>query len=799
MPGTKFQSQSTPVYDGHGPLIGTWGGDPQAVPVGYAHQAMNRFFREDRNTTRPRIQTLTSHFDSEADRIWFEGANGQGMFFRNQFPSNNNPSIMVSIAGKIFNGTIVGTNIYWTVIFDGNSRTMCLTWFVQGFEWVAIQDGINQPIFWNGTDAARRSDPTKQEMPIGSVMAYIHGRFVVASSDGQNTIKVGDIVYGGNATNHDDILLFTEQEYWAEGGSFDIAANLGDIMGLYPMPWLDTGTGANELVALCEQGFTSFDLSQDRPTWIDTQVQKISMIGQGSVSSIGYAGLNGDLFYRRADGIGSYRNARTEFRANWRATPVSREVNYWLKTDRSDLLKFVPMVSFQNMVIAGFSPQLAPPLNPCAGYNRYCRGMVVFDAQTSSTTSRDGSPVWHGAWTGIRPWGMVSGFVNGSERCFAMSYDRDGRNRIYEITIQPGDDIFERERRKQFWRYDTAALGQVEARCSFFDLKKMTGGQIVLSGILGAGDVRVDMKPDGANCMVKFSEGEIGCDCPTYAEDCVRGTQPQWANLYLSNPPVDGAGACVPGTVQPGGMFHYTQLRVSGHGSATVERLRARFEVRDADEVAKCIQQNCEPSGCCPNATDFAYHIAPVGTNSEVPDVPCPAPPTGRWTSIRYSTQYCSTVPGVYRTGMGQAESTISQEDADNKAMALAIQNALALLTPAVCPQCSPVVLQADSVDGGAVNFSSFFAAGLFDTNTSQPWRLVDAITDALIATGHVDASGTLVTDIADYGYAHGTFDPATNIYTDNGGGATVINLQLGCNIGGEQTWPTPMSYGDVP
>lgn len=623
MPATPQQSQIQPIFDAHGQLLGQWGGSPQAVPVGFCHEAINRFFREDNNRTRPRIKSLVSHFDSEADRIWFEGGNGQGCFFYNGYPSTLNPRIVASISGKIFSGLVLGQNVYWSVIFDGNSRVMCNTWFAQGFEWLFIQDGIHEPIFWNGTDPARRSDTAKGEMPIGSVMAYIHGRMTVASSDGFNTISVGDIVYANQNTNHNDLLLFTEEDYWAEGGSFDIATNLGDIMGLYAMPWLDTGTGANELVALCTQGMTSFDLTGERATWLDTQVQKISMIGQGCSSSIGFSGLNGDLFYRRADGIGSYRNARTEFQRNYRSVPISREVNHWLKTDRTDLLKFIPMVSWQNMVLTGFSPQVTPPNNPCAGYHRYCRGIVVLDAQSMSTTSRDGAPVWHGAWTGIRPWGFAQGFIASADRCFALSFDRDGRNRIYEFTLEDGNDLFANEPRKQFWRYDTAAMGQVEARCSYFDLKKLTGGQLVMSGIRGAGDVEVLMFPDGAPCTVPLSGGEIGCDCPEYPENCVRGTGAQWANLYLQAPKVDNPNACVPGTTQPAGMFHYAQIRVTGHGVAAVERLKVRMEYKEVGENAECIKSNCEPVTCCADATDFDYHIAPAGENTEVPPIPC--------------------------------------------------------------------------------------------------------------------------------------------------------------------------------
>lgn len=793
MPASTAQSRPAPAYDGHGPYVGVWGGDPLSVPASYAHSAINRFFREDSNRTRPQIVNLIEHFESEDDETWFRGGNGQGAFFYQGFTNQSQSRIIASIAGKIFAGNIIGRDCYWSVLFEGNSAQFCNAWFAQGFEWLFIQDGINRPIFWNGTDTPRRSDPTKNEMPVGSVMAYIHGRMAVASADNQNTIQVGDIVYGSNVTNHDDLLKFTEQTYWAEGGSFDLAANLGDIMGLYPMPWLNTGTGANELVALCTNGFTSFDFSGARETWIDNQVQKISMIGQGCVSSIGFAGLNGDVFYRRNDGIGSYRNARTEFTQTWRATPVSREVNQWLKFDRQDLLKFVPMVSWQNMVFTGISPQIEKPNNPCAGFHRYCRGMVVLDAQSQSTASRDGAAVWHGAWTGIRPWALLTGRINSNERCFAFSFDRDGRNRLYELTLRDAEDQFDYESRKQYWRYDTPAFGQAEARCSYFDLKKMTGGQIVFSDIPKAADWSVKMKPDGAPCYVLSTEGEIGCDCATI-EDCGISSGAQWANQYLKAVPVDGPDACVPGTESLAGYFHYAQFRIEGHAPVKVEHFRVRMEIKEADEVSRCSEQNCERVSCCPDIDNFSYHIAPAGTNNDVPDIECPAIPEDIYRSTRYWTAYCPSIPGLFKTGVGQAESTISQEDADAKALAAAQENAEQLLS-FVCPECDPFVMDSFVIDGGSQDLSSFFASGGFANNALQPWRLVDIFTLALIATGHVDEDGTLVTDNASWGYEHGTFDPDTNTYTDDGGGSTTINLQMGCNINGSQTWPDSENY----
>lgn len=150
--------------------------------------------------------------------------------------------------------------------------------------------------------------------------------------------------------------------------------------------------------------------------------------------------------------------------------------------------------------------------------------------------------------------------------------------------------------------------------------------------------------------------------------------------------------------------------------------------------------------------------------------------------------------------GMGQAESDVSQEAADQAAMARARTNAIALLTPQICPVCQLQIIATNIVDGGDVDYSEYFQTGLFLQTPNQPWRLIDAITDALIATGHVEETGTLVVDNADYGYAHGTFDALTFTYSDNPAypGPTTLNLQLGCNVGGQISWPDPQGYGGV-
>jgi len=776
-------------YDGHQGIRGVFGGNPEVVPKGMAQNAINRFFREDFNKTRPSIRNIVLQFANETDRIWFEGANGQGATFYNSYPSFLTPRLVCSIGGRIFTIDVQGQTGIVARLFDGNSRQFTHTWFAQGFQWMVIQDGIHPPIFWDGTNAPRRSDLVKNDMPIGSVMAFIHGRFAVASSDGKNSIYVGDIAYGGNVTKPDDILKFTEQTYWAEGGSFDTPINVGNIMGLYAMPFLDTGTGQNELVVGCTAGFTSLDLSLPRPQWIDTQVQRVALIGDGLVSSHGMAGLNGDMFYRSQKGINTYRNARIEYSQRWNQTPISREVNYWLRTDRRDYLEFAQAIAWQNMVFMGCSPQVEKPNNSAFGFHRYCRGMVVFDADSMSTAGRDGEPVWHGAWTGVRPWAFAVGYIGNQERAFTFSFDRDGRNRLYEFTLTNGDDTFITTPRKIHSQYLTGMFGDVPDVSSPFAPKTFSGGVVEFSEVLSASEISIQYRPDGSPCWVQVDHGEPGCDCPTRTECPATYTAfPQYGRKYFEN--VD-LNECLPGTSANAATFHHCQVRVQMIGSLTIDRLNIRFNLKPDGQIAECLPANkgnsCQPITCCPAVDDYAYHIAPVGVNNEIPVPPETPPPV--FTSTRWKRLCCPGFPTICVNSSGSATSLISQADADTKATQAALDNATASLQ---CPACNPfidddrIVEQSDVVD-----YSPFFTPGLYTAVPGRPFRLINVFNNEVIWLGHSDATGTLTTDQV---YSS-DYDPVTNIFVDPGPGSARLLIECGCSFTGETIWPNAPDY----
>ncbi len=775
------------AYDGVQSINGVWGGSPNTVPQGKAQNAVNRIFREDINRTRPLFSKIDLTFESSEQQTFFEAANGQGTFFYNAYPSYLSPYLIASLGGRIYTIEIHGQQGIVKQLYDGNSRQFMHAWFAQGFNWLVVQDGIHPPILWDGTNPARRSNLVTNEVPIGSVMAFIHGRFVLATADGKNVIRISEIAFANTNANPDDILKFPTGPNGLP--SFDIASNLGDIQGLYGMPFLNTGTGQNELVAMCTNGFTSFDFSGDEASFLGP-IQKISLVGSGLQSSHGFAGLNGDVFYRAQEGISTFRNARTEFDSSWRLTPISREVNYWIKPDRKDLLQFIPMVSNQNMVFTGCSPLWAQPNNPALGYHRFCRGIVVFDADNMSTTGQQGAPVWHGMWSGIRPWGFARGIIQGQSRCFAFSYDRDGRNRLYEITLTQGNDQFGTEQRRiqSFWL--TGELGSVEARTNAFQPKRLTGGMVEFSEALGQCHIQIDYRPDGSPCWVLVDQGDPGCDCPTRTGDCPSPVAlPQWGRKYFQQ--VDSK-ECVIGSDQLAWLFHHAQCRLSAVGSITFNRMNIRMDLQTDSQIAACLPagSQCQPINCCPAAEDYAYNIAPAGSNTNVPVVP-PDPQTV-YTATRIYTATCRNFPSISVTAEGQATSLISQADADQKAQQAAYDNANAQL---VCPDCTPTTEADQTIDGGTINYSAYFASGAYTGSQNRPWRIVDVILDKPIAGGTVNDSGTL-TWYTDYPNPSGTFDPVTKVYTDNGGGASRIALQVGCSFNGTPVWPATGGYG---
>jgi len=188
-------------------------------------------------------------------------------------------------------------------------------------------------------NTAYRLNPAANQMPIGTIMAYAYGRVVV--SNAQNNIYVSDIIYGNGFTDTANTQNFTEQTYWAEGGSFTPPANLGLITGMRVMPSLNINVrGQGELVVFCENGSFTLDISQTRTSWQLSNIQKVSLIGRGCRSPWSITGVNNDVYFRSDDGWAFYNNAQVDFYQALSFKKVSREVQPWVNYDTPWLRQF---------------------------------------------------------------------------------------------------------------------------------------------------------------------------------------------------------------------------------------------------------------------------------------------------------------------------------------------------------------------------------------------------------------------------------------------------------------------------
>lgn len=773
----------TYYYDRHETLAGVSGANPLLVPRTFASNAINRFFRGDVNAPRLPFQSIELSFATEKERIWFQGGNIQGAYFYHSYPSFLNSAIIVSIAGKIFHIRITGKKGIVSTLFSGNDPVLTHAWFAQGFEWLVIQDGLNKPIVWDGVTGARRA--VEGEVPTGSIMATIHGRLVVASADGTNQIAVGDIVYGEDQTSTIDIIRFTETGYWAEGGSFGAPVYVGDLTGMFAMPYLDTGTGQNELVVLGTEGAITLDLSRPRTQWLDSQILRISLIGGGCVSSHSTCALNGDLFFRSAEGIRSFRNARAEFNQGWKQSPISSDVRRWIEPDSPRLLQYNSQVTWNNLLISTCSPMLEGPNNQYAGFHRYHRGFVVMDSNPESNVVREGSPIWQGMWTGIRPVQFVEGRIEDNHRCFAFSYDRDGKNRLYEL-CESGADTFEGERKKIFSGYDTSVFGTIERTTDNFSMKAVLGGEMAVSSIQEQLDLTLSLRPDSSPCFVEHTDITLSCDCPP-KDPCALFTQPGSARISFGG--LDDK--CDPATGQPLSKTHYWQSRVRMSGRANVDMLAYRFTQQDNPVSCGVVGGGCKQVTCCPERDSFTYHLAPEGDNDEIPDIPIPSDVVPFYQAVKTYTARCpSGAIGAAVNATGAASSYISQADADLKALESARATAESRLN---CRRCEPGVLITFTVNNSSEDLSTYFSSGDLGM-AGRPWRLIDMQVLTLYAVGYINESGDLITD---YALATGdtTFDPGTKVLTDTSGTDVPVALQVACPGSNGNEWPEINEY----
>jgi hypothetical protein len=796
-------------FDGFEGLNGISGMRPDQIPSGLCENAFNRSFRFGVNRTRTPLSHIQLTYANQADQFLFEGGNGQGGFIYESYPTFDNSYLFVSIAGTIFQIQLNGNQGTVTRFFDGNDPVLQHAWFVQGFNWMVIQDGTDLPIVWDGTNSPRRSNPNPpvaagqpgNEISVGSVMAFNQGYIAVCSSDGQNQIAVSNQVYstsgqaGGSvpAGSTQDLITFSYQG----PGQNPIGSSIfiGDVNGLFSMPAINTGTGQGQLFIVGTDGIGALNLSGNRDTWVDSQIATVLLVGVGCYSSHSLCSLNGDLIFRNTDGIFSFRNSSLAFSYYvnaWNQSPISLDVRKWIDTDRPDLVQFSNQISWNNYVFSTIYPVIFPPNNPLAGFHRCFKGILALDSEPASTISRQGTPIWQGVWTGIRPWALVEGRIGLQDRAFAFSYDIDGKNRLYEFQRTGTDDSFNGAPVQIESWLDSANLGNVPGVTNNFVPKVVGSVETELSNLTEPVQVNISIRPDSSPCYVPVAQYEVGCGCPTPpATGCPVFSMPNYDRRVISGL----EDQCISGTSLPLKNLRHWQSRLEFSGYAELERQRWSFVANpNRTNFAECEPEPCMPVQCCPYGNSFAYSIAPPGTNPNIPFILTPSDAAPVWNSTQFFTAQCPDGTGKI-TVSASAQSTVSQANADSLAYALAQQRAVAQLK---CSTCQAVQLVEFSVQGtpmspATFDLSAFFAVGYAPPYAGQQWRLIDQQVLVIYANGVIDPSGTLqILNAVTTG--NDTFNPVTHIFTDISNTLTPVALETGCPGGGDILWPAPVA-----
>lgn len=452
--------------------------------------------------------------------------------------------------------------------FDPNNPLKKKNWSRQAENYWILQDNQSYPIIFDGSKAFR-SDPAKNQIPVGNVMAYVQGRLAVALP-GRQTYSVGDIIFGQSGTivndGRDAILYFTENMYLNEGGDFiarvfGAPSNAGDILAMQTGNQSDTSLGQGPMLVGSQNIVFSVNLPFDRTIWknlanaLQTANPIIGMTGQDTTIAI-----NTDIWYRSLDGIRSYITAQRQFNGSWANTPMSSEVDEVLSADTDHWLEWGSAVLFDNRLLTTVSPQRSPN-----GY--YHRGLVALDFNLTSGMRHKTGPAWEGVWTGLRILKIVAGLVNKKPRCFMYVLNDTSEIELWELTT---DEKYDNGADRIEWSADLRSMN-----CGNSDaFKKLETARMIFTELSGTLDCTVQYRTDEAPCWYdwkSFTRCAKDKDCGPFACTGPVTYQPQsrWP-VRLPQPP--DAMETITKRKRRTGFEH--QLRLSMTGWASLRQVR---------------------------------------------------------------------------------------------------------------------------------------------------------------------------------------------------------------------------------
>ena len=302
--------------------------------------------------TEQSLETTDVGLNQAAAQLNSTGLNFNENFQRGRFQG----SLLYKTPNAAYNICVISGHVYMinlenykvTVVTRNDTKLnqdVEKVYMVQAERHFIIQDGINTPRILTGA-SLKLSDTANRQVPVGTNMAYGQGRLTVQVSE--KHFRIGDIHLSYAQNN---VLNFKETEFLNEGGGFTVSGKLGKIVSLQFANVADSSTGDGPLLAICENGFSTFAINNARAQWNNIAIQKVQMIGTAMTGKDAYVNINEDILYRSPEGVRSYAVGRSEANSGFRFSEITKEVDPYIENDSNADIEYVRLSYFDKRLL----------------------------------------------------------------------------------------------------------------------------------------------------------------------------------------------------------------------------------------------------------------------------------------------------------------------------------------------------------------------------------------------------------------------------------------------------------------
>lgn len=264
------------------------------------------------------------------------------------------------------------------------------------YRMVIIQDGINEPAWWDGSD---KIGAQSNVMPIGKWMAYSGNRLWVSNG---NIVLASDLA---------------DPLGWKERTS---GTGRGDFAFDRPVTGLVSHVGQNNdtrLIVFTDRvTYTLASGLLDRAQWGTTaNFQNVLYPTLGCVAGKSIVFQAGMVWWYSQGGLVSADVAAASYLSSqvlYKDVEMAR-VKRFMGKDVSG----VCAVAFENYILIS-----VPYIEPLNG------ATMVLDYAAASEWSQQRTPAWAGIWTGTRPVEWITGVIDGQPLAFHISVDYSSTN-----------------------------------------------------------------------------------------------------------------------------------------------------------------------------------------------------------------------------------------------------------------------------------------------------------------------------------------------------------------------------------